>query len=215
MKKSFLLLQIEKIQIFEQTEVISQKELVTTKYIGEAFDTYIIAERGGKLYLVDKHAAHERIIYERIKHSSDNNDAQLLLEPVCVTLTAKEFDAASHNNDYFRKIGFDFDEFGDNAYLIRSVPYGIDLSDVKDIFTFLAGKLADGNTKSAGEIFDKALYTAACKAAIKAGNKFTEHDNKRILKEIFENDAVLYCPHGRPVLVEFTKERIEKMFGRI
>ena len=86
---------------------------------------------------------------------------------------------------------------------------------VKDVFTFLAGKIDEGNSKSAGEIFDRALYTAACKAAIKAGNKFTEIDNKRICDEIFENDAVLYCPHGRPVLVEFSKQKIEKMFGRL
>ena len=98
--------------------------------------------------------------------------------------------------------------------MVRSKPTSIENSDIKDVFTFLAGRLAEGNTKSAGEIFDRALYTAACKAAIKAGNKFTETDNRRICEEIFTNDAVLYCPHGRPVLVEYTKERLEKMFGR-
>ena len=167
------------------------------------------------MYIIDKHAAHERIIYERIKHSSDNNEAQYMLVPIAVTLTPKEFSSVKDNVEYFTKIGFDFDEFGDDSFLIRSIPAIIDLTDAKDIFTFLAGKLADGNTRSAGEIFDRALYTAACKAAIKAGNKFTTEDNKFIINEIFENDAVLYCPHGRPVITEFTKERIEKMFGRL
>lgn len=206
---------VEKMQVFTQQELIPKKELVTTKYVGEVFDTYIIVERGGCMYMIDKHAAHERIIYERIKHSAETNDAQYMLEPVAITLTPKEYEAVSENAEYFTKIGFDFEEFGPEAYLVRSKPSSIELSDVKDVFTFLAGKLAEGNTKSAGEIFDRALFTAACKAAIKAGNKFTEHDNKRIINEIFENDAVLYCPHGRPVLTEFTKERIEKLFGRL
>ena len=206
---------IEKQTVYEQEEILPAKNLIKPVFIGEVFNTYLIVERGDKIYFIDKHAAHERIIYEKIKHSSDNNEAQYMLAPIPVTLTPKEFIAVKENTEYFTKIGFDFEEFGDDSYLLRSIPAIIDMSDAKDIFTFLAGKLADGNTRSAGEIFDRALYTAACKAAIKAGNKFTDDDNRFIIKEIFENDAVLYCPHGRPVITEFTKERIEKMFGRI
>lgn len=206
---------VQKQTIYKQEEILAVKELIKPEIIGEAFDTYIIVQRDKCVYFIDKHAAHERIIYERIKHSSDNNDAQYLLAPIAVTLTRKEFDAARDNIGYFSKIGFDFEEFGDDSFLIRSIPSIIDLSDAGDIFTFLAGKLSEGNTRSAGEIFDRALYTAACRAAIKAGNKFTDEDNKMIVKEIFENDAVLYCPHGRPVIIEFTKERIEKLFGRL
>ena len=140
--------------------------------------------------------------------------AQFRLEPLSVTLTPKEYDAVQNSRSYFAAIGFDFEEFGADTVLVRSAPTSIAIGDCRDVFTFLAGKLAEGNTKSAGEIFDRALYTAACKAAIKAGNKFTNIDNRRIVHEIFANDAVLYCPHGRPVLVEYTKERLEKMFGR-
>ena len=205
---------VQKIAVFEQTALVHKHELSKAQYIGEVFDTYLIVERGDRMYLIDKHAAHERIIYERIKHAADRNDAQYLLEPVSVTLTPKEFDAVSANTAYFTAIGFDFEEFGSDTFLIRSKPCSVENADIADVFTYLAGKLAEGNARSAGEIFDRALYTAACKAAIKAGNKFTEADNRRICEEIFENDAVLYCPHGRPVLVEYTKERIEKMFGR-
>ena len=207
--------EIQKVSVQTQSEFIEKGQIDTTKYIGEAFDTYIIAEHGGNLYMIDKHAAHERIIYERIKHARDNNDAQYLLEPLPVTLTPKEFEAVSAHVEYFSKIGFDFEEFGSDSYLIRSIPSVLGIGDVKDTFVFLAGSLAEGNTRSAGEIFDRALYTAACKAAIKAGNKNTEIDDKRILYEIFNNDAVLYCPHGRPVIAEFSKERIERMFGRL
>ena len=206
---------VEKQTVYKQEEILKTKELIKPVFIGEVFNTYLIIERDDKMYIIDKHAAHERIIYERIKHSSDNNEAQYMLVPIAVTLTPKEFSSVKDNVEYFTKIGFDFDEFGDDSFLIRSIPAIIDLTDAKDIFTFLAGKLADGNTRSAGEIFDRALYSAACKAAIKAGIKFTTEDNKFIINEIFENDAVLYCPHGRPVITEFTKERIEKMFGRL
>ena len=205
---------VQKNEVFEQTELVHKHQLSKAQYIGEVFDTYLIVERGDRMYLIDKHAAHERIIYERIKHAADRNDAQYLLEPVSITLTPKEFDAVSANTAYFTAIGFDFEEFGSDTFLIRSKPCSVENADIADVFTYLAGKLAEGNARSAGEIFDRALYTAACKAAIKAGNKFTEADNRRICEEIFENDAVLYCPHGRPVLVEYTKERIEKMFGR-
>lgn len=204
----------EKQPVFAQSTLVQKHELAEAVYIGEVFDTYLLAEYAGSLYIIDKHAAHERIIYERIKHTADTGDAQFLLEPLSVTLTPKEYDAVQNSRSYFAAIGFDFEEFGADTVLVRSAPTSIAIGDCRDVFTFLAGKLAEGNTKSAGEIFDRALYTAACKAAIKAGNKFTDIDNRRIVQEIFANDAVLYCPHGRPVLVEYTKERLEKMFGR-
>lgn len=204
----------EKQPVFAQSTLVQKHELAEAVYIGEAFDTYLLAEYAGSLYIIDKHAAHERIIYERIKHTADTGDAQFLLEPLSVTLTPKEYDAVQNSRSYFAAIGFDFEEFGADTVLVRSAPTSIAIGDCRDVFTFLAGKLAEGNTKSAGEIFDRALYTAACKAAIKAGNKFTDIDNRRIVQEIFANDAVLYCPHGRPVLVSYTKERLEKMFGR-
>ena len=119
------------------------------------------------------------------------------------------------NKQYFDKIGFEFDEFGVNTFIIRSLPTPIAQSDANDVFTFLAGKLAQGNSRSAGEIFDRALFTAACRAAIKAGDKNTEFDNKLIIDEIFNNEAVLYCPHGRPVIYEFTKNKLDKIFDRL
>ncbi len=204
----------EKQPVFAQSTLVQKHELAEAVYVGEIFDTYLLAEYAGSFYIIDKHAAHERIIYERIKHTADTGDAQFLLEPLSVTLTPKEYDAVQNSRSYFAAIGFDFEEFGADTVLVRSAPTSIAIGDCRDVFTFLAGKLAEGNTKSAGEIFDRALYTAACKAAIKAGNKFTDIDNRRIVQEIFANDAVLYCPHGRPVLVSYTKERLEKMFGR-
>lgn len=203
------------VEVFRQEEIATEKKIHKPVYIGEAFSTYIIAQNGQSLYLVDKHAAHERIIYEKLKKPSHENSAQYLLEPIYVVLTPKEAEAAIQNKEYFEKIGFDFDDFGQNTMIIRSIPTPISQSDTNDVFTFLAGKLSEGNTKSAGEIFDRALFTAACRAAIKAGDKYTEFDNKYILDEIFNNEAVLYCPHGRPVIYEFTKIKLDKMFDRL
>ena len=203
------------VEVLNQEEIVPEKKVQKPIYIGEAFNTYIVAQNGSSLYLVDKHAAHERIIYEKLKKPEHENSAQYLLEPLNVTLTPKEAEAANENKEYFEKIGFDFDEFGQNTVIIRSIPTPISQSDTRDVFTFLAGKLAEGNSKSAGEIFDRALFTAACRAAIKAGDRHTDFDNKYILDEIFNNEAVLYCPHGRPVIYEFTKQKLDKMFDRL
>lgn len=203
------------VEVFKQEEITPEKKKQSPIYIGEAFSTYIVAQNGQSLYLVDKHAAHERIIYEKLKKPDHENSAQYLLEPINVVLTPKEAEAAMENKEYFEKIGFDFDELGANTVIIRSIPTPISQSDTKDVFTFLAGKLSEGNSKSAGEIFDRALFTAACRAAIKAGDRHTDFDNKYILDEIFNNEAVLYCPHGRPVIYEFTKQKLDKMFDRL
>ena len=203
------------VEVFKQEEIEAVKKKQKPVYIGEAFNTYIVAQYGQSLYLVDKHAAHERIIYEKLRKPDHENSAQYLLESINVSLTPSETEAAVQNREYFTKIGFDFDEFGENTVIIRSIPTPITQSDAGDVFTFLAGKLAEGNSKSAGEIFDRALFTAACRAAIKAGDRHTDFDNKYILDEIFSNEAVLYCPHGRPVIYEFTKNKLDKMFDRL
>ncbi len=203
--------------IEEQTQLDTNKiEKIDFKpvLVGEVFDTYLLVQLKQSMYIIDKHAAHERIIYEKLKKPNVENSSQYLLEPISVSLVPKEAEAANEHSKYLIDIGFEFEDFGINSFLIRAIPTPIAQSDAKDIFTFLAGKLSEGNTRSAGEIFDKALYTAACRAAIKAGDKHTYYDNMYIINEIFTNDAVLYCPHGRPVITEFSREKLNKMFSR-
>lgn len=183
-------------------------------YIGEVFDTYIIVQNKNSMYIIDKHAAHERIIYERLKNPEYTHSSQYLLEGINVFLTPKEAESARENKSYFENIGFEYDDFGTDSFIIRAIPSPLSKTDVKDVFTFLAGRLSEGNSKSAGEIFDRALFTAACRAAIKGGDKHTDIDNKMIIDEVFNNEAVLYCPHGRPVICEFSHEKLNKMFDR-
>ncbi len=198
----------------QQEEIVPASTLQKPVYVGEIFSTYILAQYKNSLYIIDKHAAHERILYEKLKNPDYDNCSQFLLEPINVTVTPKEAEAALENKDYFTKIGFEFDEFGMNTFIIRALPTPIHQAQAKDVFTYLAGKLSEGNSRSAGEIFDRALFTAACRAAIKGGDKNTDYDNKQIIEEIFTKDAVLYCPHGRPVISEFSKDKLEKMFDR-
>lgn len=202
-------------RIFEkQGEITSTAFRQKPIYIGEVFDTYLIVQYKQSMYIIDKHASHERIIYERLKNPDYEHSSQFLLEGINVFLTPKEAVCARENKEYFEKIGFEFDDFGTDSFIIRAIPTPIRHSDAKDVFTFLAGKLAEGNNRSAGEIFDRALFTAACRAAIKGGDKHTDIDNKMIIDEVFGNDAVLYCPHGRPVIHEISRDKLNKMFDR-
>ncbi len=184
------------------------------KYIGEVFDVYILVQSKDQLYLVDKHAAHERILYEKLKNGSKISGAQNLLLPLTINLTSEESDTLRENKKYFYDVGYEYEEFGLNTIILRSCPVGIEEKEAQEIFCDLLDKCHVSNTKAAKDIFDKALYSAACKAAIKAGEKTGSYHNEWIIKQIFENEAVLFCPHGRPVLVSFSHDKLDKMFKR-
>lgn len=182
--------------------------------IGEAFNSYIIVQRDNVLYMIDKHAAHERIIYESLKKGKKEGGTQLLLIPITVNVAAEESIAIAENGEYLENIGYVFEEFGTNTYILRGVPSEIDLNSAGETFVFLAGQIARAGGKALGDIFDRALYTAACKAAVKAGTKTSKLSSTMIADILFSDEAVLYCPHGRPVLLEFPKSKLDKMFSR-
>lgn len=184
------------------------------RVIGECFDTFILVEKDGVLYIIDKHAAHERILYEEIKHAADHNGAQYMLEPIPIRLSTEEYAAMLENKSYFDGTGFIFDSFGDNTILLRAFPEHISSRDLPDVITCLAAKLSEGNGNAAGDLFDRALFTAACKAAVKAGQRNSSLQDEYIAEKIFSDEAILYCPHGRPVLTEFTKDKLYRIFKR-
>ncbi len=182
--------------------------------IGEAFNSYIIVQRDNTLYMIDKHAAHERIIYESLKKGKKEGGTQLLLLPITVNVAAEESIAIAENGEYLENIGYVFDEFGTNTYILRGVPAEIDTESAGETFVYLAGQIARAGGKAIGDIFDRALYTAACKAAVKAGTKTSKLSSTMIADILFSDEAVLYCPHGRPVILEFSKSKLDKMFSR-
>ncbi len=188
-------------------------------YCGNVFNTYIIAEYDSNMYIIDKHAAHERILYEALKSKKIGGGTQMLLESLVLKLSSEEFDVALSNSAEISDTGFDFTEFGPNTVAIKGVPTefsGFDTSAIEDIFVGMLSDIIIGrHAKNKKEdIFDKALFTAACRAALKGGIPDSEESYKYLLKKISELDNVFCCPHGRPIIVKYTKSQIEKMFFR-
>lgn len=183
--------------------------------VGEAFKTYIICEYKGKLVIIDKHAAHERIIYEKLKSESGDRTPQLLLMPVTVTLSKEEYSAVLDNYDIINKAGFDVEDFGNGCVIVRECPMEIDADDVEDIICEIAGRFVEKKQDVSFEKLDWLFHSVACRSAIKAGNFTSRLEMERFAKQLLSMPDIRYCPHGRPVLVEMTQRELEKSFGRI
>jgi len=186
------------------------------RLLGEAFKTYIICEYDNKVCLIDKHAAHERIIYNKIKkNAQDNVSSQVLLTPVTVTLNKNEYNVIMENLDVFSKAGYLVEDFGTGTVIVRECPMLISGDDIEDTVVEMALYLGENRTNIESEKIDRIHHTSACKAAIKAGYKNSTAEMKVLAEAVLYDDSVRYCPHGRPVLLELTKYELEKMFGRI
>ena len=198
----------EPVVLFEQ-----QKDELT--YIGELFDTYIIVEKNKKeMLLIDKHAAHERIIYERLKAEKAGASAQLLLQPVTVTLGKQEYDAAISHLDMFAQCSFEVEDFGNSTVIVRAAPQYIDAAEVADCITEMADYISMGKNDVFTEKMDWFYHNVACRSAVKAGNKNSSKELIDIIKTLEENPQIRYCPHGRPICIEIKKGEIERQFGR-
>ncbi|MEE0946443.1 MAG: DNA mismatch repair endonuclease MutL [Acutalibacteraceae bacterium] len=194
--------------IEEKTEIIPDLRL-----IGEAFSTYIIVEKGNSVYFIDKHASHERIIFEELKKTQTPQCQQLLL-PVTVKLSAEHYNAVTGNVDLLLKSGFEVDDFGSNTVIVRGVPANLTGEDTNDIFYEVADSLLScGGVEI--EKLDSIFHTVACKAAIKAGYRTDAQEMLRLATEVLSREDIMYCPHGRPVAFEINKRDLEKQFGRI
>jgi DNA mismatch repair protein MutL len=186
---------------------------IAFKIIGECFNTYILVEKEGELWLIDKHAAHERIIYDELK-AKGQSAAQLLLTPVPCTLSREEYDAVICNTALLQSAGFEVEEFGGSSVLIREAPMMIRSQDITGAVQELAGYLVMNKKGTMTERIDWLYNSVACRAAIKAGDKTSMMELENLAKQIMQSDDIHYCPHGRPVAVKLTKKDIEKQFGR-
>ncbi len=190
--------------------LVSDEEII---YIGEAFKTYIVAQKGDSIYLIDKHAAHERINFNYLKTTQKAETQQLLL-PVTVRLSGAEADAVINNSDLLLSAGFETEDFGNGNIIVRAVPAMLSGEDVTDLITEAAQTLlTKGIVES--ERKDRILHTVACKAAIKGGNETGEKELTALAKTVLLSDDIMYCPHGRPVAFRIKKKELEKQFGRI
>ena len=196
--------------------VLVNDNQTSIRYIGEAFSTYIIAEKNSKeILLIDKHAAHERIIYEKLKAERAADYKQILLAPVAVPLGKTEYDAAINNLDMFADCGFEVEDFGNSTVIVRSSPQYIPAVEIEDCITEMSGYIAQGKTDIFTEKMDWFYSNVACRSAIKAGDKSTPEELIRIVKHLEEHPEIKYCPHGRPICVVLTRGEIEKQFGRV
>lgn len=184
------------------------------KLIGEAFGTYIILEREDELIVIDKHAAHERIIFEKLKKESSEQFTQMLLEPVTVTLDKNEYAAALDSKDIYAKAGFEIEDFGSGTVIVRGAPMILNGNDIKDSVMEIAGYLVSNKNDVTTSKIEWIYHNVACRAAVKAGDKLSGEELMAIADKV-ESDDVRYCPHGRPVRLVFTRKDIERRFGRI
>ncbi|MDD6312513.1 MAG: DNA mismatch repair endonuclease MutL [Firmicutes bacterium] len=185
---------------------------------GILFDAYICYEANDTVYLIDKHAAHERILYEKLKKNQRVRDTQMLLEPVIIPLDSTDFDAIEANIDEVNRAGFILESFGASEFALRGVPTalaGLNQDALVSIIEKTAAELKNGGRATAADdLMDRMLFTAACKAAVKAGIPDNMHDYEWIVSSLKTIDNIIVCPHGRPVIVQLTKKQIEKMFLR-
>lgn len=200
----------------EKAEPIKQdRDLPDFRIIGQLFSTYILVELGDDFVLVDQHAAHERIKYEELKARGSKAESQLLLMPISVNLTPPEKALAMKNEDFLHDMGFELEDFGENSVVIRSLPADCPYSDGGDLLIELLSVLGGNSAGELSHIRDKAVYTVACKAAIKANKVLSRQEMEEIYLKASELEGISTCPHGRPISIKLTKSKIEKMFGRI
>ena len=187
---------------------------VDVVFVGEAFATYAMVQSGDDLIIIDKHAAHERIIYEKLKASATVS-SQLLLEPVAVTLSKDEYAVILENMEQITKAGFEIEEFGGSSVLVRALPSVLTDEDVTSLITEVAAGLADSKGKVQIDKIDWLYHNMACRAAIKGGDKSGKEDLLHLARRVALSDDIRYCPHGRPVAYKLTRKELEKQFGRL
>ncbi len=210
----------EKPVVDKKPELIPPEKTPYTSFtearvIGQLFSTYILAEGDGEFFLMDQHAAHERIRYEEIRKNGYKTDTQLLLMPLNVSLTPTEKAAALEKADFLMEMGFETEDFGGNSITLRSLPADCLFDEGEDLFIELLGILMGNESGEITAIRDKAVYTVACHSAIRANQDLTLPELEKLYKEAAELEGITTCPHGRPITVKFSNYQIEKMFGRI
>ncbi len=197
----------------ESQQTLSIPE-VSFRVIGETMDTYILVEQGESLLLIDKHAAHERVLFEKLKSEEHPVMPQLLLQPVPVSLTKPEAQAVLENLPLLQSLGFDVSEFADLQLVLRQIPSDLTEEDACATLEAFAEDLLTGKRPSQSDLRDNLLHTMACKAAIKAGWHTQPTEREALVREVLSRDDIKYCPHGRPVCIELTKKELEKQFKR-
>lgn len=199
-----------------QEKLLDEKNVIRHKIIGQVFDTYWIVEFEDKMYLIDQHAAHEKVLYERImaKYKENRADSQNLMPPVVVTLSVNDVTTLNDNMEYLRSMGYEIEPFGGKDYAITAVPLELYGLNEKDVFMEILDELSEGNYRTISSITDR-MATIACKAAVKGNNRISTEEAKELIQELLTLENPYNCPHGRPTIISMSKYELEKKFKRI
>ena len=206
---------IENISVFEKDEVYSN--VPTYKYIGALFSTYIVIEIKDEIYIIDQHAAHERVMYEKVKknfYSESEKDSQIMLLPDIITLSHKEKEIVKENTEIFKKAGFIFEDFGDNTIRLIGVPSLCMELDTKELFLQLLDEIDTVAITATQEKEDKFISTVACKAAVKANMSLDKEEVDNLMRKLLVLPNPFTCPHGRPTAIKMSRYEIERKFSR-
>lgn len=190
-----------------------EEETLKITVIGEVFSTYIVAQFGDSVFMIDKHAAHERILFNELKKNK-KTEVQAMLTPIAVTLAKEEYNAVVTNTELLAESGFEVEDFGNSTVMVRAIPVFLVGEDISSVISEVASGILTVGTVST-EREESIMHTVSCRAAIKAGNRISITEMQSLAEKVLTSKDIMYCPHGRPVAFEITKRELEKQFGRI
>ena len=198
----------------EQVTIPEIPKEIPWRFVGELYNSYIIVEQGEEAYLIDKHAAHERILFEKLKANQEAISSQVLLTPVTLRLSPEAVAILLDNSSLLEELGFEVQEFGENTLAIRQIPMDLDSAQAIDALETIAADLLNGRKENRSNVRDEVLHTVACKAAIKAGWISSEKELMKLAEQVLSRDDLKHCPHGRPICITLSKKQLEKQFKR-
>ena len=193
---------------------LAMPEEIPWRMVGELYNSYILVEQGEEAFLIDKHAAHERILFEKLKAHQEEISSQMLLSPITVSLDPAAAAELLTNKALLAELGFEIDEFGEGTVLLRQIPMDLSPDMAAEAVETLASDLMRGRREEKDKVRDEILHTVACKAAIKAGWKNDELELLALVKQVMADEDLKYCPHGRPICITLSKKQLEKQFRR-
>lgn len=203
--------------LFDEPDLLKEENKKDIKIIGQVFDTYWIIQFENNMYIIDQHAAHEKVLYEEFisRYKKRLITTQLLSPPVIMELTGREEDVLKENMDYFAQYGFELEDFGDNSYAIRGIPTDFTQSNPKELLMEILDSMSDENFKKTPDSIKDKIATMSCKAAVKGNNRLSEREAYELINKLMILENPYNCPHGRPTMISMTKYELEKKFKRI
>ncbi len=197
-----------------EQQAIAMPQEKAWRYVGELYHSYILVEQGDTAFLIDKHAAHERILFDKLRANQEAITGQTLLTPIPCRMDAASCGALLANRSLLEELGFEIDTLGENTVVLRQIPMDLSQDDASDAIETIAADLLSGRREDKTAVRDEVLHTVACKAAIKAGWHTDQQEILALVKQVMAREELKYCPHGRPICITLSKKQLEKQFKR-